>query len=94
MELEHAQENSPYLLPWQPERHQEALTSTDIRHLIVEQIETGQPVGYVILAGLAQSHDSIELMRIFWLDVKETNERALSCTCQKASVSKVPCGNT
>lgn len=82
------------------------MTNPDIRHLIAERTETGQPVGYVILAGLAQPHDSIELMRItlavkgkgygrailrqvkqwafadrkanrLWLDVKETNERAL-----------------
>ncbi|WP_236708060.1 hypothetical protein [Brevibacillus choshinensis] len=43
MELEHAPENSPYLLPWQPERHQEPLTATDIRHLIVEQQKQANP---------------------------------------------------
>lgn len=104
--LEHAADNSPYLLPWPIERHQKALADPDIRHWIAEHTKTGQPVGYVILAGLAQSHDSIELMRItlavkgkgygreilrqikqwaftdqranrLWLDVKETNERAL-----------------
>lgn len=105
-ELEHSPENSLYLIPWQAERHQTAITNPDIRHLIAKQTETGQPLGYVILAGLAQPHDSIELMRIalavkgkgygrailrqikqwafserkanrLWLDVKETNERAL-----------------
>lgn len=105
-ELEHAPENSPYVIPWQTERHREALTHPDLQHLIAEKTETGHPVGYVILAGLAQPHDSIELMRItiaekgkgygrtilrqvkqwafterhanrLWLDVKETNERAL-----------------
>lgn len=62
--LEHAADNSPYLLPWPIERHQKALADPDIRHWIAEHTKTGQPVGYVILAGLAQSHDSIELMRI------------------------------
>lgn len=105
-DLEHAPENSLYLIPWQAKRHQEALSDPDMRHLIAEQTETGQPIGYVILRGLAGPHDSIELMRItlavkgkgygrtilrqlkkwaftdqnanrLWLDVKETNERAL-----------------
>lgn len=104
--VEHAEENSQFLLPWSEESHREALTNPDIRHLIAEKTETGQPLGYVILAGLANPHDSIELMRItltvkgkgygrnilrqikhwafmgrqanrLWLDVKETNDRAL-----------------
>jgi diamine N-acetyltransferase len=62
--VEHAEENSQFLLPWSEERHREALTNPDIRHLIAEKTETGQPLGYVILAGLANPHDSIELMRI------------------------------
>lgn len=36
-ELEHAPENSAFLIPWTEERHQEALTNPDIRHLIVEK---------------------------------------------------------
>ena len=63
-ELEHAPENSAFLIPWSKERHQEALTNPDIRHLIVEKTETGQPAGYAIIAGLTNSHDAIELMRI------------------------------
>lgn len=63
-ELEHAPENSRYLIFWQAQRHQGALSNPDILHLIAEQTETGQPIGYVILAGLANPHDSIELMRI------------------------------
>lgn len=63
-ELEHASENSAFLIPWTKERHQEALTNPDIRHLIAEKTETGQPAGYAIIAGLTNSHDAIELMRI------------------------------
>ncbi|MFP3389776.1 GNAT family N-acetyltransferase [Brevibacillus sp. SIMBA_040] len=63
-ELEHAPENSAFLIPWTKERHQEALTNPDILHLIVEKTETGQPAGYAIIAGLTNSHDAIELLRI------------------------------
>lgn len=63
-ETEHAAENRPFLLPWTEERHWQALAHPDIRHLIVEETESGRAVGYVIIAGLTNLHGSIELMRI------------------------------
>lgn len=63
-EVENAPENSSFILPWSEERHYDALGNPDILHMIVEQKETGHPVGYVIIAGLANPHHSIELMRI------------------------------
>ncbi|EJL46119.1 N-acetyltransferase [Brevibacillus agri] len=63
-DVEQAPENAPFILPWPEERHREALDDPDILHMIAEKTETGHPVGYVIIAGLASPHHSIELLRI------------------------------
>lgn len=57
-------DNCPFVGQWSRERHEEALTNADIRHLIIEEIEEGRPVGYMIIAGLNNPHRSLELMRI------------------------------
>ncbi len=58
---EHSEENRAYIIPWSRERHIQSLSDPDLVHLIVE---TGQPVGYVILAGLLNPNHSIEFRRI------------------------------
>ena len=63
-DVEQAPENAPFLVVWSEEQHREALDDPDILHMIAEKAETGHPVGYVIIAGLANPHDSIELKRI------------------------------
>lgn len=60
---ERDQENAAFVGQWSLEQHVNALSDGDIRHLIVKHA-TGQFVGYVIMKGLANPNDSIELMRI------------------------------
>ncbi|MDX2215008.1 MAG: GNAT family protein [Oculatellaceae cyanobacterium bins.114] len=74
--VEQHDENRPFILPWSREKHQAAIADPDIAHLIVQtstvQTSTVQTftdsvavnVGFVILAGLCDPNDSIELRRI------------------------------
>ncbi len=60
---ERHEENVPFVGQWSRERHRDVLSNDDVAHLIVETA-TGQPVGYLILAGLASPDRSIEFKRI------------------------------
>lgn len=55
-------ENSPFIVPWEKQRHMAAMTDPDIQHLVVEA--QGLPVGFVILAGLSSVNECIEFRRI------------------------------
>ncbi|MEJ8544446.1 GNAT family N-acetyltransferase [Brevibacillus borstelensis] len=63
-EIEQMDENRACILPWESSRHQQSLRDPDIRHLVAEDAKTGKMVGYAIVAGLANPHRSVELMRI------------------------------
>lgn len=63
---EHADENVPFVIAWMREQHELALSNKDIAHWIIEH--QGERIGYIILAGLAQEHHSIELRRIVVTD--------------------------
>lgn len=62
MTTEQHTDNTRFISVWSKEQHEEAMQSYDKLHGIVEV--AGEPVGYVILAGLTNPHDSIELTRI------------------------------
>ncbi|MGC5327651.1 GNAT family N-acetyltransferase [Brevibacillus sp. SYSU BS000544] len=62
LDTEQHQENNRFISMWSRELHQDAMHSEDKLHLIVESEE--ERVGYVILAGLTNPNDSIELVRI------------------------------
>lgn len=53
-----------YVGQWARERHRQALTEADIRHLVVEEKASGLPVGYLILAGLCSPNHSMEFRRL------------------------------
>ena len=61
-------DNYPFVAQWTREQHRAALTDPDINHLIVEPTTDKQPVGYLILAGLKDPNQSIELKRIVITD--------------------------
>jgi diamine N-acetyltransferase len=61
LSAEHSSENRVYVTQWPRERHLAVLTDPDIAHLIVE---ADKRVGYVILAGLQDPNETIELRRI------------------------------
>lgn len=56
-------ENNAYILQWTREEHKQALKDSNIAHFIVERISDQTPVGFVILPGLQDMHESIELTR-------------------------------
>jgi diamine N-acetyltransferase len=61
LSAEHGPENRAYITQWPREKHLAVLTDSDIAHLIVE---VEKRVGYVILAGLQDPNETIELRRI------------------------------
>lgn len=49
---------------WSSSQHLEALGDEDQRHLIVQSVGGGEPVGFVLLAGLENEHRNVEFRRI------------------------------
>jgi diamine N-acetyltransferase len=64
LDVELSDENSPFVIAWTHEQHKQALSNQDLLHLIVERCHDNKPIGYIILAGLEQQHQSIEFRRI------------------------------
>lgn len=56
-------ENRAFVSVWMREQHQAALNAEDLQHLVIENAD-GEPVGYIILAGLADANESVEFRRI------------------------------
>ena len=63
VETEQNQENAEYVAHWSFELHENALSDTDILHLIFKNVD-GQNIGYAIIKGITNQNDSIELMRM------------------------------
>lgn len=63
-DAEQATENRIFVSTWTREQHLSAVASEDSAHLIIEEINGGRRVGYIILAGLADRNQSIEFRRI------------------------------
>jgi RimJ/RimL family protein N-acetyltransferase len=62
--LEQAKANKRFIMPWEWDQHREALSNTDIAHLIIEMVEENSVIGFVLLAGLENVHQNIEFRRI------------------------------
>jgi len=62
--LEQAEENKRFIMPWAWEQHREALSNPDVAHLMIETVEENSVIGFVLLAGLENIHQNIELRRI------------------------------
>ena len=56
-------ENNDYVGQWTTDKHRAALSDEDMLHLVVKNTKN-ELVGYVIIRGLMNPNDSIELMRI------------------------------
>ncbi|WP_047155377.1 GNAT family N-acetyltransferase [Aneurinibacillus tyrosinisolvens] len=56
-------ENCPYIFQWTKEQHKLAIENPNVAHFIVERATDSVPVGYVILLGIEEIHQSIELTR-------------------------------
>ncbi|RXZ78819.1 N-acetyltransferase [Paenibacillaceae bacterium] len=64
LQLESIEDNKQYIVPWEKNKHESALAEQDKAHLIIVNRGTEQPVGFVIIAGLLNQNQSIELVRI------------------------------
>lgn len=57
-------ENKPYVGQWSFEMHKASLIDETILHIIFEDLQTKQRIGYAILAGINDSNRALELRRI------------------------------
>ncbi len=57
-------DNRPFIACWSDAQHADALHNRDISHLIVARTSDACPVGYAIMAGVTNPHQSVELRRI------------------------------
>ncbi|MDY7222504.1 GNAT family N-acetyltransferase [Halalkalibacterium halodurans] len=64
LKLEAIEENKRYIIPWDERKHQQTLEDRDCLHLMIESKKAGKTVGYVILHGVHNENDSIELVRL------------------------------
>ena len=64
MTMESAAENAPFIRQWSIQQHQSAIIDDNIAHLIVQKTSDNKTIGYIILIGLKNSDQSIELKRI------------------------------
>ena len=64
LSAEQSAENRSFVSVWVRAQHLGAVTAEDALHLIIENTADGSRVGYVILAGLVDANQSIELRRI------------------------------
>jgi diamine N-acetyltransferase len=60
---EAAEENIRFVTVWPREKHEEVIQSEDMYHFLVKDSQQAS-VGYVILAGRQNPHQSIELLRV------------------------------
>ena len=61
-EAESAPANRRYVIPWTREQHEAAVEDPNLQHWIVKGGD--RPLGYIILAGLQNPNQSIEMRRI------------------------------
>lgn len=64
LSLEQDADNLPFITPWERTQHEAAIRIPDMRHFIVEGGAAFEPVGFMILIGCRNPHDSIELKRM------------------------------
>ena len=64
LKAEKEEENARFVGQWSKEEHRASLEEKDILHILFEEKDSGKPVGYAILAGLAKSGGVIEFRRI------------------------------
>jgi RimJ/RimL family protein N-acetyltransferase len=68
LQAEHDPANASFVEQWSPDRHAAALSDSDFAHRIVERRSDGQPIGYIILAGVKNPHQSLEFRRLLITD--------------------------
>jgi len=85
LNAEQADENYAFVSTWTRAQHELALSNPDGLHLIIERCLDQQPVGYIIMAGLEQAHQSIEFRRMVVTEKsKGYGREALRCVKKMA----------
>ncbi|NNF99495.1 MAG: GNAT family N-acetyltransferase, partial [Desulfobacteraceae bacterium] len=79
--------NQPYVGQWEFDEHQAAIGNDDIAHWIVARPSDDQRIGYVILQGMTNPHNNIELMRIVISEKNKGIGRKTLCLIQRAAFS-------
>jgi diamine N-acetyltransferase len=64
LSLEQDEANLPFITPWERMQHEAAIRFPDMRHFIVEGGAGLEPVGFLIVIGCRNPHQSIELKRM------------------------------
>lgn len=61
IDLEYAEDNLPYIVPFDRDFHENVMTAGEASmDVIVEEVSTGKPVGYFLVAGLATEAREME----------------------------------
>jgi RimJ/RimL family protein N-acetyltransferase len=68
VEAEQAEANRDFVGQWSREQHRALFTNPDSAHMLFEMVAEGKPVGFAIVNGLQNPHQSVELMRIVVTD--------------------------
>jgi diamine N-acetyltransferase len=64
LSLEQDEANLPFITPWERTQHEASIRFPDMRHFIVEGGSGLEAVGFLILIGCRNPHQSIELKRM------------------------------
>ena len=76
LRAEHDPANTSFVEQWSHDQHLATLTDPDLAHLIAERHRDAQPIGYLILVGLKNVHQSLEFRRIVITDKGQGYGRA------------------
>jgi diamine N-acetyltransferase len=68
LQVENHPSNATFVEQWSHDRHVAALSDSDFAHRIIERRGDAQPIGYIILAGLKNVHQSLEFRRLVITD--------------------------
>jgi diamine N-acetyltransferase len=75
--IERDSHNLPFITPWDRTQHEGSIRFPDFRHFIVEDGDSHDRLGFVILQGCRNPHRSVELKRI----VLQAKGQGLGRTC-------------
>jgi diamine N-acetyltransferase len=68
LQLEQDEENRAYIIPWTYDQHRAACSNPELAHWVIETKHESALIGFLLLAGRANAHQSIEFRRIVIAD--------------------------
>lgn len=64
VDLERHSENVDFIELWSPGEHRFCIQSADCTHWVIEELQSGDPVGFVVLEGHCDPNDTLLLRRL------------------------------